>query len=102
MRWLIVMLSSVVLGACAGSIGPQADPPGSLLPGDFATTDRPEPTPAAVPPLAPTGTPGFRADLPDLGEAPELDNAVWLNTDRPLRLADLRGKVVLIDMWTFG
>jgi hypothetical protein len=46
--------------------------------------------------------PGFRAALPDLGEAPELTNAIWLNTDRPLRLAELRGKVVLIDMWTFG
>ena len=40
--------------------------------------------------------------LPDLGEAPELTNEVWLNTDAPLRLADLRGKVVLLDMWTFG
>lgn len=40
-------------------------------------------------------------DLPDLGAAPELTNTVWLNTDRSLRLADLRGKVVLIDMWTF-
>ena len=42
------------------------------------------------------------ADLPDYGEAPELTNDVWLNTDQPLRLADLRGKVVLLDMWTFG
>jgi len=40
--------------------------------------------------------------LKDLGPAPELANEVWLNTDSPLRLADLRGKVVLIDMWTFG
>ena len=40
--------------------------------------------------------------LEDLGEAPELENEVWLNTDQPLRLADLRGKVVLLDMWTFG
>jgi hypothetical protein len=39
---------------------------------------------------------------PDLGQAPELTNTVWLNTETPLRLADLRGKVVLIDMWTFG
>ena len=33
-------------------------------------------------------------DLPDLGPAPELTNSIWLNTDSPLRLADLRGKVV--------
>lgn len=40
--------------------------------------------------------------LKDLGSAPELTNEVWLNSDRALRLADLRGKVVLLDMWTFG
>lgn len=40
--------------------------------------------------------------LPDLGPAPELTNEVWLNTDTPLRIADLRGKVVLLEMWTFG
>jgi thiol-disulfide isomerase/thioredoxin len=38
----------------------------------------------------------------DLGPAPELTNEVWLNTDRPMRLEELRGKVVLLDMWTFG
>ena len=40
--------------------------------------------------------------LPVLGDAPELTNDIWLNTDVPLRLEDLYGKVVLIDMWTFG
>ena len=42
------------------------------------------------------------ASLPDLGPAPELTNEVWLNVNAPLQLADLRGKVVAIDMWTFG
>ena len=41
-------------------------------------------------------------ELPNLGNAPELENQVWINTDQPLRLADLRGKVVLLEMWTFG
>jgi thiol-disulfide isomerase/thioredoxin len=40
--------------------------------------------------------------LPDLGLAPELTNETWLNVDAPLRLADLRGKVVIVEMWTFG
>ena len=40
--------------------------------------------------------------LEDYGPAPELTNEVWLNTAAPLRLADLRGQVVLLDMWTFG
>jgi thiol-disulfide isomerase/thioredoxin len=42
------------------------------------------------------------ASLPDLGLAPELMNDTWLNVDAPLRLADLRGKVVIVEMWTFG
>jgi hypothetical protein len=41
-------------------------------------------------------------ELPNLGPAPELQNETWLNTSGPLRLADLRGSVVLIEMWTFG
>jgi hypothetical protein len=42
------------------------------------------------------------SNLPNLGVAPELTNDIWLNIDQPLRLANLRGKVVLLDMWTFG
>lgn len=42
------------------------------------------------------------ASYPDLGIAPELTNEIWLNTDAPLRLADLRGKVVALEMWTFA
>ena len=53
---------------------------------------------AATPQTPPTDN----ASLPDLGPAPELTNDTWLNVDSPLRLADLRGKVVAIDMWTFG
>ena len=40
--------------------------------------------------------------LSDLGLAPELTNDIWLNVDAPLRLADLRGNVVIVEMWTFG
>ena len=28
-------------------------------------------------------------------------DAEWLNTPRALRLADLRGKLVLLEFWTF-
>ena len=58
-------------------------------------------SPAAPQPQADSATPKL-ASLPDLGPAPELTNDSWLNVDAPLRLVDLRGKVVLIDMWTFG
>ncbi len=44
----------------------------------------------------------IRSELDDYGLAPELINEVWLNTDQPLRLSELQGKVVLLDMWTFG
>ncbi len=34
--------------------------------------------------------------------APELDGGVaWLNTASPIRMRDLKGKIVLIDFWTF-
>ena len=38
------------------------------------------------------------------GQAPpEIDSALWLNTDeRTLKLADLRGKYVLLDFWFIG
>jgi hypothetical protein len=39
---------------------------------------------------------------PDLGPAPDIKNDVWLNTDIPLDLEAVRGRVVLIEFWTFG
>ena len=57
--------------------------------------------PACAAPGAPTCRPG---DLPDAGPAPEFTGTGrWLNTPggRPLTLAALRGRVVLIDFWTY-
>jgi thiol-disulfide isomerase/thioredoxin len=48
---------------------------------------------------------GFTMPLPQEGRvrAPELSGGRgWLNTERPLSLAALRGKVVLLDFWTYG
>ena len=51
-----------------------------------------DPVPPAAPPAA----------LPVEGRLPELTGATaWLNSP-PLSSADLRGKVVLVDFWTFG
>jgi cytochrome c biogenesis protein CcdA/thiol-disulfide isomerase/thioredoxin len=45
------------------------------------------------------------AALPDLGTAPQFTGIVsWLNTpgNAPLTLAQLKGKVVLVDFWTYS
>ncbi|OCO98423.1 MULTISPECIES: cytochrome c biogenesis protein DipZ [unclassified Ensifer] len=44
----------------------------------------------------------YRSDLPVEGTFPSLDGAVqWLNS-KPLTPAELRGKVVLVDFWTYS
>ncbi len=46
-----------------------------------------------------------QSPLPDLGQAPDFTGIVsWLNTpgNKSLSLAQLRGKVVLIDFWTYS
>ena len=59
------------------------------------------PTFTPVPTEAATATPerSFAGVVP----APEFPAGLdWLNSGRPLSLAELRGKVVLLDFWTYG
>jgi cytochrome c biogenesis protein CcdA/thiol-disulfide isomerase/thioredoxin len=54
---------------------------------------------------APRQTASGGLDLPDLGKAPEfVGTERWFNTpgDRPLTLHQLRGRVVLVDFWTYS
>ncbi len=60
---------------------------------------------AAAEQPAPRKGKGKGSGLPVLGDAPEfVGNQRWFNTpgDRPLTLASLRGRVVLVDFWTYS
>ncbi len=49
----------------------------------------------------PSPLPTAAADSRKPAPAPELANDSWLNADHPLRLAELRGRVVLLNFWVF-
>lgn len=78
---LLLLLGSLLLAACTIPVG--------TAPAGGAADQNEAPAPAS-------------AALPDLGPAPELQNDVFLNTEGTLRLSELRGRVILLDMWTFG
>jgi len=66
------------------------------------------PPPAAMTFIAPTVAPTAAstrelAPYPVYGPAAEIRDTVWLNNDNkaPLRLANLRGQVVLLEFWAF-
>ena len=89
-------LFALLLAGCAAASPGQA---GEL---ELSSGTAPEqPAEVKVTPTVPEAPP-VMADLEDFGPAPELKNDVFLNIDRPVRLADFRGQVVLLDMWTFG
>jgi len=88
--WLALALALV---ACSVNSNPIDEVERPLESSSISSDETPvPPTPTSMPELS----------LPDLGPAPDITNEVWLNTDQPLNLAALRGKVVLVEFWTFG
>jgi hypothetical protein len=94
--WLYLLVLALILAACAA--------PAATAQPTLTTPKAPASTaaPAGQPDPSPTMVPSMNSRYPDLGPAPELAGDIWLNTEAPLRLDGLRGKVVLVDMWTFG
>ena len=53
-------------------------------------------------PQAPTQVPGNVSSLPNYGKAPDFtDIAAWINSP-PLSISQLKGRVVLVDFWTYS
>ncbi len=62
-------------------------------------------SPATTSPQKSTVFMANKTNLPNLGRAPNFTGiTAWFNTpgDQPLSLSDLRGKVVLVDFWTYS
>lgn len=108
-RWLTWPATALLLTACVFPPEPPSLPAAPSSP-QLSAHAR-----AAAPVLVPTATPLLNSSatgltlaqqqlltgLPALGAAPELHNEIWLNS-APLQLAALRGKVVMVEFWTFG
>jgi hypothetical protein len=87
-----ILVLGALLAGCASGNNEIEDAAASGVEISVSPETVPEPTPTLIPAQI----------LPDLGPAPDIANEEWLNTDQPLNLAALRGKVVLLEFWTFG
>ena len=120
---LSILLCGMLLSACVARAIPEDTAPiaaqpvesanGDAADGDTANVDAPEkasllptvtpnPLPTVTTIATPSATPNAvqAAIARSWGTAPELQSDTWLNSE-PLQLADLRGKVVLVEFWTF-
>lgn len=106
MRFLLLILLVILASGCAvmeNTVSTLQPTPLSMAPENTqeSVSEMVEENPTQNATSAPANQ-AIKSDLEDLGPAPEIKNDVWLNIDSPLRLAELAGKVVLLEMWTFG
>jgi thiol-disulfide isomerase/thioredoxin len=88
--FLAIVALALLATACSGNDGDATETTGA------ATS-----TPVSAGPIEEDRTiePSYAGTVP----APEFpDDLDWLNTTAPLRMANLQGKIVLLDFWTYG
>lgn len=86
--FLVVVVLALLGAACSSDDTAETSPnaPATAVAADPIEEDR-------------TIEPSYAGTVP----APEFpDGLEWLNTDRPIRLEELAGKIVLLDFWTYG
>ncbi len=87
---------TVLAAACSGADGSESVATTAAAP-DVA--ENPQTTDAGTQTTTTAPQASFAGDVP----APEFPEGLdWLNTAAPLTLEELRGKVVLLDFWTYG
>lgn len=117
----LVAVATIFLAACDSGQGvssqpattsqssaqtaPPAAPPTKANSAAPANTPiEPTATPVAANNTAPANTPAtpanYKSSLGSRGAAPELNSATWINRG-PVTIASLRGKVVIVEFWTF-
>ncbi len=83
----------------------QGDSQSGHLAAGATTTTTTSPHATTTSPQKPSVFMANKTNLPDLGRAPNFTGITdWFNTpgDQPLSLSELRGKVVLVDFWTYS
>jgi thiol-disulfide isomerase/thioredoxin/sugar lactone lactonase YvrE len=102
----LLVLAVIALVACSDGAGSRAQAPVTpqlTAPAEHVTSPGSAATAEAGPEtggMTPDGTArSYAGSVPAPEFPPGLD---WLNVNGPLSLADLRGKIVLLDFWTYG
>ena len=78
---------------------------GHVVAGATTTTPSSSSSTSTTTPQKPSVFMANKTNLPNLGKAPNFTGiTAWFNTpgDKPLSLSQLRGKVVLVDFWTYS